>query len=361
MTEKPIRLEFVADVAKYLSETKKMSVSTEDVEAALVAATNTSEEMERKLRRAMRDAARDVDVLERAVDGVRTSSDRMGDEAGKAFRRVGDDAADAGAEVAGEFRQNFGEALSSGNLEDIVGDTLGGLVASMSGPWAAPAVAGAALAAFLWNGFQKNEEAKRAAVEGVWEAMDEVTGLIDQRERTDAFLRDYGKDGSITDGLRRVREEAERLGVDMEVFAQMLTGQVTPATQAMREELDREYQVLMERAYASGLAATADRGRVDLLADVIKETDKQRTATDQAREAYETYNTILGDSAPQGPIELSDVLKGIKDDAEGAKSILQEIRDMQFTPKRQQIIFTYAGLGASVYGEQPLTPFQDNP
>lgn len=355
MTEKPIRLEFVADVAKYLSETKKMAVSTEDVEAALVAATNTSEEMERKLRRAMRDAARDVDVLERAVDGVRKSSDRMGDEAGKSFRRIGDDAADAGREVGSEFRQNLGESLSSGNLEDMVGDTLGGLVASMSGPWAAPAVAGAALAAYLWTAFQKNEEAKRAAVEGVWEAMDEVTGLIDQRERTDAFLRDYGKDGTIPGGLQRVREEAGRLGVDMETFAQMLTGQVTPATQAMREELGREHQVLMERAYASGLAATADRGRVDLLMDVIKETDKQRTATDQAREAYETYNTILGENAPQGPIQLSDLMKSIKDDAEQAKYVLQEIRDMKFTPKTQQVIITY-GVNR---GNLPLTPFQD--
>lgn len=354
MTEKPIRLEFVADVAKYLSETKKMSVSTEDVEAALVAATNTSEDMERKLRKAMRDAARDVDVLERAVDGVRKSSDRMGDEAAKSFRKVGDDAADAGREVGSEFRQNLGESLSSGNLEDIVGDTLGGLVASMSGPLAAPAVAGAALAAYLWTSFQKNEEAKRAAVEGVWEAMDEVTGLIDQRERTDAFLRQYGKDGTVTDGLRRVREEAESLGVSMDTYAQMLTGQVNPATQQMRDALEREYQMINQRnQLVRGEAVPGDRERAQVLRDLLKETDKQRTATDQAREAYEAYNEILGDAAPQGPMQLSALMKGIKDDAQQAEYVLQQINRLKFEPKK--IIVTY-GVDR---GNLPLTPFQD--
>jgi hypothetical protein len=161
---KPIEFEFTADVAKYLSEVKKMSVTTEDVEDAFVAVTQSSEDMERKLSRAVKDAASDVEVLERAIKDLPDATDRMADQAVRDFDRVGDAAGETGREAGQEFQSNLGESLQSGDMEGLVAGTLGGLVAGMEGAagLAFSALAGVALVAFTQ--IKKSWEEMQAAI-----------------------------------------------------------------------------------------------------------------------------------------------------------------------------------------------------
>ena len=60
---KPITLEFLAEVSQFLRETKKVDVSMEDLSDALVATSNSSADLERKLGRAMREAEKDTESL----------------------------------------------------------------------------------------------------------------------------------------------------------------------------------------------------------------------------------------------------------------------------------------------------------
>ena len=168
---RPIKFEFIADVADYLRDVKKMEVSTDDIAEALIGVTESSDDLERKLSRAMRDAAKDTDVLERAVKGIPKATDDAADQAVRDFDRLGDSARDAGSEVGDEFRQNLGESLSSGNMEDLVQDTLGGLVAGLKGPMGIAFAGIAGIAALAFGQIKAKWEETQAAIAAQTESM----------------------------------------------------------------------------------------------------------------------------------------------------------------------------------------------
>jgi hypothetical protein len=86
VASKPIRIEFVAEVAQYLRDTKKLAVSTEDIADALLSVTNSSEDLERKLSRAMREADKDVDTLQRSIRDQPKATKKAADAADGDFR-----------------------------------------------------------------------------------------------------------------------------------------------------------------------------------------------------------------------------------------------------------------------------------
>lgn len=162
---KPITLEFLAEVSQFLRETKKVDVSMEDLSDALVATSNSSTDLERKLGRAMREAEKDTESLERAIRDVGDATQDAARESSRGFDNLADDAGDAAREVGDEFKSNLSEALSSGSMEDLVSGTLGGLVGGLSGAvgFAAAGVAGAA--ALVFHQVKKSWEETQAAIQ----------------------------------------------------------------------------------------------------------------------------------------------------------------------------------------------------
>ena len=89
--QRPITLEYLADVRQFLRKNAKAEESVEDVMHRLLDAGDAGQDMERKLERAMRDAAKDTEKLERAVEEVPKATDDMADRAARDFDRVGDE------------------------------------------------------------------------------------------------------------------------------------------------------------------------------------------------------------------------------------------------------------------------------
>jgi hypothetical protein len=169
--DRPIKFEFVADVAAYLRDVKKMNVTTEDLEDAFVGVSNSSEDLERKLSKAMKDAEKDTEALERAIKDLPAASDGAARGIDKDMDKVQDSMADAGTESAQEFKQNLGESLASGDISTILQDTAGGLVSGLSGPLSIAAAAVAGVAALAFAEIQKQAEELKAFTESLGGAL----------------------------------------------------------------------------------------------------------------------------------------------------------------------------------------------
>lgn len=165
MPNRPITFKFEADVVKFLNGLDKAELSVEDLEQAFVSASNSSQDLERKISRATKDAERDVEKLERAIKDVPKATDSAADQAVRDFDRLGDAAADAGRETGDEFKQNLGETLSSGgDLQDVLTDTIGGLIGSLKGPVGIAAGVIGAGALLVFNQVKKSWEETQQAI-----------------------------------------------------------------------------------------------------------------------------------------------------------------------------------------------------
>jgi hypothetical protein len=293
---KPIKIDFIADVAQYLREVKKMDVSTDDVAEALVAVSNSSDDLERKLSKAMRDAAADTEVLERAIKQIPDATGIAATQAKADFDRIGRSAKDAGddtkknmgkagSEAGSEFASNLGESLSSGDISGLVGDTLGGLV---SGAGGAALAAGSALAAVVWNAFKSNQEARRAGTQAIFDAFDEVTGELDKRALLRKSFEELGG-GDLTAGLRDAADYTEALGISMGEFSQLITGQVNPTTDAIRQNILDVQEATEKQVTAQGYVTTEQMNTLEAAKETLGTTDLQRANLGDALTAQEAW------------------------------------------------------------------------
>jgi len=116
---KPIVIEFAAKTRDFLRGTRDVERSTDDIADSLLTAGKDAERFEREFQQSMDAAEREASRTAKSVE-----SD---------FRDMSGEMGDIGSEGASELRQNMAEGLSSGNLEDVVQGTLGGLVSGLSG------------------------------------------------------------------------------------------------------------------------------------------------------------------------------------------------------------------------------------
>jgi hypothetical protein len=236
---RPIEFTFVADVAKYLREVKKMEVSTEDIQDALVGVTNSADDLERKLSKAMRDAAKDTEVLERAVKDLPKATETAADESRKDFGRMGESAKEAGQEVGDEFKSNLSESLSSGDFTELITGTLGGLVGGLSGPIGAAAAGGIAIATALWQSFKGQSDKMKETMETQLGFVDLLTGELDKVAKVEAGLAELGG-GNLSQGIQDATKYANDLGLEYGDIVDLVSGDLTPAN-------DRLYKLLQQQ------------------------------------------------------------------------------------------------------------------
>lgn len=291
---KPISIQFIAEVAQYLREVKRMEVTTDDLADALVATSNSSDDLERKLRKAMRGAAEDTERLERTIKDLPKATGKAADEAKKDFTRIGDEAGEAGKEAGTNLAQNLGEGLSSGDLSDTVQDALGEALGSIKGPVSAAFAAGAAIALAVWNSFRAESEKQKAMLNQVLDITDEVTGAID----TIALLRlgveelgggDYGQ------GLRDVAKYSREIGVSTEDLVAVISGELNPASQAtldlLQDEADRLSELVQKRKLTQD-----ERERRGILREILGTVELTTEAVEQGKAAQDTWNTATADA-----------------------------------------------------------------
>jgi methyl-accepting chemotaxis protein len=316
---RPISFEFLADVSQYLREVKGASVTTEDLADALVGVTESGDDLERKLGRSMRDAANDTEVLERAVRDVPKATDDMADKARRDFDRLGDDAQDAGQEVGQEFKQNLGESLASGDLEGLVTDTLGGLVASLKGPVGLVAGGIAAVAALAFTEIQRQAELTKAAIETLSAGVQDMyTQGIRNASRTQELQRVSQWLEDNTEKLRGFSDEAELIGVDLSQWASAIgTG-----GDALDEQEETLRQIIANNqirtvqgdriSVRDNEVAAAARELLDFTVSTREETEGVAENMGFVAEATQDTAQTLGlvDTNMDGVIDDSDAIAG---------------------------------------------------
>jgi hypothetical protein len=317
VANKPIRIEFVAEVANYLRETKKLEVSTEDIADALNATTKNSEDLERKLGKAMRSAGKDAESLERVLKDIPKATDQAADKASKDFDRIGDDARDAGREVGDEFRQNLGESLSSGSMEDLVSDTLGGIVGSMKGPLGLAAAGVAGVGALIFNklkeDWQSTTEAMKTAAQSLVDMQIEVGRQILFNSEKQKLMQDLVKEDPEL--WAKVREQAEMLGLTLGDVGDAIFGgedAMAALKQKLMETVDQG-KILNTGADQYGQKLTPAAAAA---ASILGYLQGQQGEIDKASLALDNYRSIMDDAAYSASI-LRENLRMSNDYAAG--------------------------------------------
>jgi hypothetical protein len=306
VAEKPIRFEFVAEVAQYLRDTKKLQVSTEDIADALLSVTNESGDLERKLSRAMREAEKDAESLKRVLDDLPKSTGRAAKAADDDFRKIGDDAKEAGREAGQEFRQNLGESLSSGSMEDLVSDTLGGIVGSMKGPLGLAAAGVAGVGALIFNRLREDWQATVTAMQTA------AQSLVDKQiELGRQMLFNTERQQLMSDLVKedpklwaKVREQAEMLGLSLEDVGTAIFGS-QEQTDALKQRLQQavaEGKNLNTSAEQYGPKLTPAAAAAAQLLGLL---NGQSNEIEEAKIQLENFNSVMGIS-----VANSGVLKG---------------------------------------------------
>jgi uncharacterized protein with PIN domain len=298
VAEKPIRFEFVAEVAQYLRDTKKVAVSTEDIADALLSVTNSSEDLERKLSRAMREVDKDVDTLQRSIRDLPKATKAAADAADKDFGKIGDDARDAGREVGDEFRQNLGESLSSGSMEDLVSDTLGGIVGSMKGPLGLAAAGVAGVGALIFNQLKKDWETTATALKNT------AQGLVDmQIEVGRQLLYNTERQQVMSDLVKqdpefwaKTREVAEQLGLTLQDVGDAILGgqDAMDALKGKLQQTVEEGKILNTSAEQYGPKLTPGAAKA---AELLGYLQKSGAAASEAEAQFLNMQSVLGISA----------------------------------------------------------------
>lgn len=294
---RPIEFTFIADVAKYLREVKKMEVSTEDVADALVATTNSADDLERKLSKAMRAAEQDTEGLERAIKDLPDASRNAARKIDKDMADVEQSMADAGKESAQEFKQNLGESLSSGDLSSIVQDTAGGLVSGLSGPLAGAAAALAGVASLAFGRLQ--EQAAQAAqladtyLSQMRDRLGMIQGEIDKGFKTQQ-MQEFVKEN--IDLFQGINDELVLAGINA-------TDYVTAMYEGGQPLADMEAKLRTQRDLHKEIVTEGGRTKVvydevgDALGELISGVGTLKKAQKDANEEAQTWDAIWGHSA----------------------------------------------------------------
>jgi hypothetical protein len=322
VTSKPISLAFIAEVAQYLRETKKVEVSTDDIADALVAVTNSSDDLERKLSRAMRGAEQDTERLERAIRDLPKATDDAADKAGKDFRRIGDEAkegfGETGKEAGSEFASNLAEGLSSGDLGSVARDTAFGLLtAFQSVPIAGQVAIGlAAAATAAYTIITGQSKAAAAEIQTIFDAFVEEGGAAVRRMVQQSGLEKLG--GTVAQGWKDAAKAADSMGLEVEDLVSLYDGDLLPVEQQLFDLMKKDYDLLLDKVGHGETLTTQEADRLKILNEQIPliqgQVDKYSDAAEAAGLAVDAAGKPINQS---NVIAYGDIIDGIKGDAEG--------------------------------------------
>ena len=180
-------------LVKFLADTLGFRRGTDDMTRALDDAARATE----------RDTKHMSDAFRTAGTKIHATTKDVGDGTKLTMK-------DAGKEAGGEFIQNMGEGIGSGqaNLTDTVLGTIGGIAPALGAAGVGVAV-GATAALGIINGITaQNAKVKQAAMD-LFDAMRQ--GIIDQAAKESLLEKALGVD-NMYDAMAKVTEQARRLG-----------------------------------------------------------------------------------------------------------------------------------------------------
>lgn len=263
---------FLSDVRGFLSGTDKMEEALRDVARD-----------EEKLADAGEDSARRI---ARAYD---RAADQVVRDQRKAHRDVREGFADTGREAGQEFTQNLGEAVSSGDLSGLLGDTAGGLAATFgaSGKVGA-AFAGLAVAASVaWAQIQADaEKTKQLALDTFEDLLSRAD--YESRLRT-ALTNQYG---SFMEGLEKIGRMSDATGIDVGRIRDAFANGGDEARK-LADEVDR----IADRLPRGNAMRVTNQGDVTAARNLAEDLERAAAATERAARAEQLRGEKLAVSA----------------------------------------------------------------
>lgn len=317
------------DIARDIS--KKYGTAFDDAKVAVDKLDGALDEMRRSGGRAGDDAADSLEDVERAARDAENAVDDIGANGSVGLRRISDTSREVGEEV----RQNLGEGIANAArgdfsaLADTIGDTLGGAVAGIGGVgFAAAAAAGAVGVGALVAAFVQAEE-KRKELE----------------ERAADLANAYIEAGSTV--------------LDEITIAGRLASLATTTDPKEKQNVEDLTAALGDRAFAlrvlagdsAALASAQEilRGKEQELADLAPQqtenTGRRKTELGEEAIEVENLNRILGEqagvqsSAAQSATDYSNALKQVLQDAGTATVQVDEFGNSIYTlPSGAQVL-----------------------
>lgn len=277
---KPISIEFTADTDKY----------------------------ERGLKDAERATEKLADTLEKDVP---RASEKMADKAEHDFDRIGDEAKEAGRETGKNFIGSLGEGLGSGDLSEVVQETLGEAVSGMAGPVGAAVgvVAGAGL--LIWNKFreeaEKTQEAIATQTQSMWatvlstidtNTMSTFAKINKEQIINKEFMRLWEED---PEGMLKAQEAAAALGISAREIARAHAGD--------EEALARVNAIMDRNLETADLTTSESRDQIDAIREIQGEMHIAETVVGQVRAQTEGINAALGGAGVAAEILNREVRK----------------------------------------------------
>lgn len=209
-------------LVKFLADTLGFRRGTDDMVDALEDAARSTDRQTDRMATAFRDAGTKIN----------RSTDKIGHDAKAGMR-------EAGTEASGEFIQNLGEGIGSGqpDIKDAVLGTIGGIAPALGAAGAVIAV-GASAALAIIGGIQAQQEKVKAAGRDLFDAMRE--GIVDASAREDLLEKALGVD-NMYDAIGKARDQATRLKVpvgDVLAYLESAGRVATPALTAALAKSD---------------------------------------------------------------------------------------------------------------------------
>jgi uncharacterized protein (DUF2164 family)/DNA-binding transcriptional MerR regulator len=323
VASKPIRIEFVAEVAQYLRDTKKLEVSTEDIADALNATTKDAQDLERKLGKAMKSAEKDAQSLERVLKELPDATSRFAREADKDLKKFSDDARDAGKDAGQNLGQSLGEGLSSGDLSDVLQEVLGETLGNVSGPASAAVAVGAGIALAVWNAFAEQSRIEKQKLNEMLDITDEMTGALDRVAAVRLALEELGG-GDYGQGLKDAKKYADILGLSISDITNLITGDMNPAAEATKALLQGQADLIERTAQKEMRDLTAEEmKRLDAIRQILGTTELQAAAVESAAAAQDTWNAGLR-TATQDSQSLQQYMEASAQAANGVPGAMEK-------------------------------------
>lgn len=323
---KGINIQFVSDVRGFLSGTKDVQRSLDDVADSLDdlgrEATKAGEKLGDELKdggEKGEDAAKGLERKFRdALDTVRTDSRKAGDDLGDSIRR--------GADKAGEGLDNFKEEArdtaretaasfdgSADSLADMFQETAANALSGFGPAGAAAGLAIAAGAGVAFNAWQEKTERIKEAVSSMFEDMLESGNEY----LSESYIQQAGNDwlsNASGDQLQILKEAAEDLGMARGDIVRAINGD--QEAQALLAERTTEYQKTV-----TGSSLYATNAIRDMVNEQNNAADSAANLTAISREAYRSTSEDAREWA-RAQAEVDDAVKAANDSiAENNKTL----------------------------------------
>lgn len=255
-------------LVKFLADTLGFRRGTDDMTRALDDAAHATEQDTEHMARAFRDAGQKIDRTTRDI-GTGTKLTMK----------------DAGKEAGGEFVQNMGEGIGSGqaNLTDTVLGTVGGIAPALGAAGVAVAI-GATAALGIIQGINEQQAKVKKAASDLFEAMRQ--GIVDAATKESLLEQALGVD-NMYDAIGKATEQARKLGVpvkDVLAYLESAGGVSTPALTAALQAADGETKKITDKMGRVHKITTEASGAAGVLRQEAQFTADAYDAANRAME-----------------------------------------------------------------------------